>query len=286
MKTFIENAIKGDDLSQKQFMIHDPNIINTDKYKKTMTEIANISRTMKWVQNYDNYPTRKFEYPFSYFATESFKPKLKVLDAGCSTDPFAPFLASKGLFVSGVDNFQSHDVQWDPEQGLFKGNLKGIDRVKVYKKNLKSRLNISVNYYKEDMCNLHFDNNYFDRIFCVSVLEHLPNYKIKMVFDEFRRVLKQNGYLILTIDYIVKGKPKFNIGKTLNEVGFLLIDKVNIFYVNDHPVTIAGFVIKSSKHNITTISKLYRRCNIVRYLTDKFYNKITKAKRLSNKFLK
>ena len=282
--TFIKNAIKRDDLPQERFIIYNNSITNTLKYKKTMMEISNISQVMKWILNYDDYPTRKFEYPYSFYAT-SLDSKMKLLDVGCSTDPFSPFLANKGFLVFGVDNFKSHDVQWDPEHGLFKGNLRGMDRMKVYNKFLKRRLNISVNYYNEDMCSTHFSNNYFDRIFCISVLEHLPDYKIKITFDEWRRILKKNGYVILTMDYIVNGKPRFNIGKLLNEVGFILIDKVNIFYINEYHAIVVGLVVKSSKRNISKISKLYRRSSAIRFSIDRLYNRMIQIKKMCNKFL-
>jgi len=277
--TFIKNAVKRDNLSQERFIIYDNSITNTLKYKKTMMEISNISQVMKWVQNYDDYPTRKFEYPFSFYTT-GLDSKMRLLDAGCSIDPFSPFLANKGFLVFGVDNFKSHDVQWDPEHGLFKGNLRGMDKVKVYNKFLKRRLNISVNYYNEDMCSTHFNNNYFDRIFCISVLEHLPDYKIKIAFDEWRRILKKNGYVILTMDYIVNGESRFNIGRLLNEVGFILTDKVNIFYINEYHAIVAGLVAKPSKHNISKISKIYRSSNIIRFFIDGLYNRMIKIKRM------
>ena len=51
-------------------------------------------------------------------------------------------------------------------------------------------------YVNGDGCNLPFKNNSFDTIVCSEVIEHVLNPK-KMIL-EFKRVLKNNGQLIIT----------------------------------------------------------------------------------------
>ena len=41
----------------------------------------------------------------------------------------------------------------------------------------------------------------FDKIFCISALEHITDDDKVTALNEFKRVLKKSGMLILTIDY-------------------------------------------------------------------------------------
>ena len=41
----------------------------------------------------------------------------------------------------------------------------------------------------------------FDRIFCISTLEHLPKNDIKKALKEFAGKLAPNGFVIITMDY-------------------------------------------------------------------------------------
>ena len=50
---------------------------------------------------------------------------------------------------------------------------------------------------KADICNLPFEDNSFDLIFCNHVLEHIPNDKKAM--QELFRVLKKGGFGIFKI---------------------------------------------------------------------------------------
>ncbi len=286
----IRSAINNDSLSEDSFLIVDNDIITTRTYLDVMQEISNISQRMNWVKDYDKYIARKFEYPFAFLATPMAK-NMKVLDAGCSIDPFAPFLSSKGQMVFGVDNFSSHDVSWDPDNGLFEGRYTGWRKVQVYTEHLRNTLNISVNYYNDDMASTKFSDKYFDRIFCISVLEHLPKYKVKIVFDEWRRILARDGLMILTLDYVTQGVQQFNIGETLEEVGFILQSKVSIFGTHnlhlgntqsEFPHIVAAFVVKPHpNHHTRQFSKIYRRNRVVKFTIDQAYKRATQvAKRL------
>lgn len=69
----------------------------------------------------------------------------------------------------------------------------------------------------------------FDRVFCISVLEHVPDNHIKAI-DEMLRVLKPGGILLMTLDIRLSGDwPDFNIDvPKANEIlTHLGIDDVN-----------------------------------------------------------
>jgi SAM-dependent methyltransferase len=62
--------------------------------------------------------------------------------------------------------------------------------------------NQDVRFIQGDIANLEFPSNFFDRIFSVSVLEHVPIVARTRVFDELFRVLRPGGLAVLTIDWI------------------------------------------------------------------------------------
>ena len=68
-------------------------------------------------------------------------------------------------------------------------------------KNLPSRYSEGVNYARANLTKLPYESNKFDKVYCISVLEHLPPEAVKSAFDEFRRVLKDDGMIILTFDF-------------------------------------------------------------------------------------
>jgi len=51
-----------------------------------------------------------------------------------------------------------------------------------------------------DALNLPFPDNYFDKIFCIAVLHHIPSEEFRLQFlKETKRVLRPEGLLIVTV---------------------------------------------------------------------------------------
>jgi len=58
----------------------------------------------------------------------------------------------------------------------------------------------NVNFQVGDALNLPFPNNYFDKIYSIAVLHHIPSRKLRIKFlKEAKRVLKENGELIISV---------------------------------------------------------------------------------------
>jgi ubiquinone/menaquinone biosynthesis C-methylase UbiE len=66
-----------------------------------------------------------------------------------------------------------------------------------------------VDFPREDIQNLSFDNECFDYILCNHVIEHVPN--DDMAFSELSRILNTNGKAIITIpgDYHLNATVEF-----------------------------------------------------------------------------
>ncbi len=60
---------------------------------------------------------------------------------------------------------------------------------------------------ESDVRDMPFSDGRFDRVVCVSVLEHIPN-RHEAAVKEMMRVLKPGGCLLLTMDIRIKGENK------------------------------------------------------------------------------
>lgn len=110
----------------------------------------------------------------------------KVLDLGCGNGLFFQFLKDKDIDYIGVD---------------FSEKLIGIARKKYPK----------IKFQVADALNLPFPNNYFDKIYSIAVLHHIPSEQFRMqFFKEVRRVLKPNGFFILTV-WKTESKKNLNL---------------------------------------------------------------------------
>lgn len=80
---------------------------------------------------------------------------------------------------------------------------------------------------KADICNLPFEDNTYDMIFCNHVLEHIPNDTKAM--QELYRVLKKGGMAILQIPQDLKRATTFADDSIVNQK-----DRAAIFGQYDH----------------------------------------------------
>lgn len=58
-----------------------------------------------------------------------------------------------------------------------------------------------VQYAQASITDLPYEDNYFDIIFCISVLEHLRHVDQDLSLKEFARTVKPGGQIALTFDY-------------------------------------------------------------------------------------
>ncbi len=99
----------------------------------------------------------------------------RVLDLGCGNGRYYETVKGKRVDYIGVDN----------SERLIK---------------LAQRKNPGVKFQTADAFNLPFSNNYFDKVYSIAVLHHMPSKKFRSQFlKEAKRVLKQRGLLILTV---------------------------------------------------------------------------------------
>jgi SAM-dependent methyltransferase len=142
-----------------------------------------------------NSTTRSFEYPWA-FSVREVTPSLSVLEIGGALSGFQFVLASAGASVTNVDPFLDYggeeDSPSDPE--AFHGRL-------------NRAFDTEVRLIRATLPEAQLPADSLDRAYCISTLEHLPREEISRTAQEVRRVLRDGGELVLTVDLFLDLDP-------------------------------------------------------------------------------
>ena len=131
--------------------------------------------------------SRLYEYPWSASFCNS---DLTVLDAGCGVGHhFKFYLAQTCKEVHACDL----------DSCILNEKLI-IDGIKESFNYDVTSLNQKINYQCCDLNQMKYPDNYFDRIFCISVLEHCEPGEVVNILTGFKRLLKTDGLIVLTFD--------------------------------------------------------------------------------------
>lgn len=156
-----------------------------------------------------NSSTRTFEYPWAYHVAD-LRRSMQVMDLGGALSGFPFVLDKMGMSVTVVDPFVrcGPGVEYPEDPEVLMGRLNGIFGTHVALRRAKLE-------------NAGLPAASFDRVFCISVLEHLSQQEAEQTIEGIRRVLKPNGLLVLTIDLFLNiapfGPERANIyGQNLN----------------------------------------------------------------------
>ncbi|WP_340387949.1 class I SAM-dependent methyltransferase [Paenibacillus sp. FSL E2-0151] len=162
--------------------------------------------------------SRPYEYEW---ARRFARPDDVVLDAACGiSHPFKFWLAEHCREV--------HACDWD-ERILSEEAIR-LDIVSDFGEQTAQDLPEStldrLHRAKANLAQLPYESGKFDRVFCISVLEHLDTGTMLRAFREFARVLKPNGQLIATFD-VPEMRP--DLLETIMAVtGLTIEDKLNV----------------------------------------------------------
>lgn len=202
------------------------NVINTSYKSFDIYESRYILRTddivYKVIYTIPNgWWSRFYEYAWaSKFSDE----EDIALDAGCGViHPFKYYLASICKEVHAVDTDTSiMDRRKLLEESSFYFNEEEI--------NLSSEYIDKIIFNNENLRNLSYEDNKFDKIYCISVLHSTNNEELREILKEFKRILKPSGKIIITVDV-----PTINIIElinTINEVGLKIIHNLDLSAYN------------------------------------------------------
>ncbi|MDR6552083.1 SAM-dependent methyltransferase [Paenibacillus qinlingensis] len=146
-----------------------------------------------------------------------------VLDAACGLGhPFKYYLVDKCKEVYACDMderiLDRDEIIKELEYYVGKAN---IDQINL---STLSKPNITI----ADISKLPYEDAKFDVAFCISVMEHIEDMSVQLrALEEFKRVLKDGGKLIITVDY-----PDVHVEKFLS-----LIDEAGLQLAGDHDFT-------------------------------------------------
>jgi SAM-dependent methyltransferase len=145
-----------------------------------------------WAKDTFRLWSRRWEYPFAaqrviqFAQQQSDDAPFRVLDAGSGVTYF-PYFLRREVPRSEITCFDSNG-SYHPMFAAV-NNAMGETKVKFVEGMLQA---------------LPFGDDSFDAVCCISVLEHTGNYG--EILDEFARVLRPGGLLVLTFDLSLDGK--------------------------------------------------------------------------------
>lgn len=182
--------------------------------------------------------SRDWEYPWAVIES-GVKSGHRVLDCGCGGSPLLPFLARYGCEAYGVDPginaprpvLRSHygqvlnrvmsklkrqhgknarragasdAVASGTRACLFHRAVRLLRRPSdAWEHDAKrmKKLGLDIRYFPDSLDRMHFEDEFFDRVFCISVIEHLREQTAYTGMKEMARVLKKDGLLVVTVDH-------------------------------------------------------------------------------------
>ena len=220
-----------------------------ESYKNIYNEILEIAllKNSKWfrfllkksllVQKYTSYNhwSRAWEYPWAYNAA-AFGDCCRILDVGGGGSPFADYLARLGhdCYVIDPSLRDGKSLYYDKNKSIFRNVRSIIYRfvIDLLKINTIEGLHYTqktspVKYYPYKANCIDFPDKYFDRVFCLSVMEHIPLVDWKKCMQEFERILKPEGRLIITLDMDLKKAHNRLYLKLVNSCTLKLIGDPN-----------------------------------------------------------
>ena len=153
--------------------------------------------------------TRSFIWEELESLSQYTMPGDKVLDLGCGNGRLLQIFKEKDVEYFGIDNSEK---------------LIKIAREKYP----------GYNFQTADASSLPFSDNFFDKIYGIAVLHHIPSEDFRIqLFKEAKRVLKPGGFLILTVWNLWQRKTAWKplIKATILKIlGKSKLDFKDIFY--------------------------------------------------------
>jgi SAM-dependent methyltransferase len=145
--------------------------------------------------------TRLYEYPWAYFSAQ-LRPGMRVLDVGGGLSGLQFVVAKLGCEVVNVDpSAREGAANWFPIPGLvWPVNHENHKRVNEI-------LDTDVRLVADRVQDADLASNWFDRVFCMSVLEHVEQDEARDMLRTLARVLNPGGLGLVTVDLFLDLAP-------------------------------------------------------------------------------
>lgn len=143
-------------------------------------------------------PYEWWSRPYEYaWCSQFVEPKDTALDAACGiSHPFKFYLANKAdkTFACDTDPRINSVQSILREISLDIGEAAASTLASTYEEG-------TITFNQASITALPYDNQFFHKIFCISVLEHLTPADALLALKQFERTLRPEGLLVVTLDY-------------------------------------------------------------------------------------
>ncbi len=198
-----------------------------------------------------NNDTRTFEYPWAYYAATP-RPGMRVVEIGGGLAGFQFVLDLAGCAVVNIDpGLEANGVGWPCDEGSMR--------------KLNARFGTQVDLRPTVAGRAGLDSGVYDRVFSISVLEHLPDEDIHEAMECAFRWLKPGGLMIMTVDLSLNLYPFCS--RRANEYGcnqdlYRIVTQQPFEMVYGDPAELYGF----AEFNVDRIL-----CRLEKYLVGSLY---------------
>lgn len=182
---------------------------------------------------------------------------MKILDCGAGRGVLQFYLSSKNYNIFSIDISHNRSKQVVKFKKFLKkfGIKFKIDPQHVHKK-LNKKYKTNVIFELESASELTFPDNYFDRVFCISVIEHMEDDIIAKSIQEMERVLKPGGLVLLTFDYHLSVNHDI-IGFTESDFKTKVMDQCNLEIVGNEP----NYKVENWDQYLAQVNKCFGNVN-------------------------
>jgi SAM-dependent methyltransferase len=206
----------------------------SDDFSKLQKELF-PEFSKRWVKDSFHQWSRQYEYPFAADSVSDLSVgNGRILDAGSGITFFPYYLIEK------YPDRQIECCDYDP-------------KLKEQFERVNSRLNKNIQYFDADIRCIAKPDNYYDAVYCISVLEHTDDYD--GILKELARITSKDGHMILTFDISMDGSADVSIEKAIE-----LLAVIEKYYIQvPGKISLSGYDLKSSDvlttNYINTINK-------------------------------
>jgi SAM-dependent methyltransferase len=197
--------------------------------------------------------TRAFEYPWAYFSARA-RAGSRLLDVGGGLSGMQFVFALEGCDVVTVDPLRDGLDGAPIAMPWWKVNPHAHDRI-------NEALGTDVKLIRKRLQEADIEPGSFDRVVCLSVLEHLDQDDARSTVEHMVKALAPGGILVATVDLFLDLKP-FGVldrnqhGTNLDIRG--LVDGLTATLVHGDPRELHGFAELDVDRIVTLLPQLYR----------------------------
>lgn len=190
--TFNSRFAKYEDIFSEEYAAINEKLIGLQKKHQLQDHTDLNKERFSWADRITAkpmyYAARMWEFPYAIIEANLEK-GMKVADVGCGNTPFTALLAD----IVGAENVTGFDPDY-----IVDDNAEAHSHFGARKSFVDA---LGIHFHNDGMTKLTATDGYFDRVFCISVLEHVEDIEVKQKgLREMARILKPGGKLILTFD--------------------------------------------------------------------------------------